>query len=219
MCCKAAARSPGPRPMEAMQQLIRPALPLPPWLNSSTGTGGSLLHDAGDRGFGVDRRRLLLVVSHAFRRCGRNRKPHCGGKYENCLHRRLLRCWICGRLSGESDMPKSQLRACLGVLRLFRPSRSQDARKRKQVGFENRSGAYFRIREYRKRRKPFAGRHQLNLQSLRSATSSTRWSAPLRRMRSARGRVGRMFSRRFFRLMLFHRPSAIARAASSDSCE
>ena len=38
--------------------------------------------------------------------------------------------------------------------------------------------------------------------------------APFRRMRSARGRVGRMFSRRFFRLMLAHSPSAMARAAS-----
>jgi hypothetical protein len=55
--------------------------------------------------------------------------------------------------------------------------------------------------------------------SFLSATSSTRWSAPLRRMRSARGRVGRMFSRRFLRLMLAHSPSAMARAASSDNCE
>ena len=55
--------------------------------------------------------------------------------------------------------------------------------------------------------------------SFLSATSSTRWSLPLRRMRSARGRVGRMFSRRFFRLMLFQSPSAIARAVSSDSAE
>jgi hypothetical protein len=32
------------------------------------------------------------------------------------------------------------------------------------VDFENRSGAYVQVREYRKRRKPpFAGRHHLNL--------------------------------------------------------
>ena len=52
-----------------------------------------------------------------------------------------------------------------------------------------------------------------------SATSSIRWSGPFLRMRSARGRVGRMFSRRFFRLMFVHSPSAIARAALSESCE
>lgn len=54
--------------------------------------------------------------------------------------------------------------------------------------------------------------------SFLSATSSIRWSAPLRRTRSERGRLGNMFSRRFFRLMLPHRPSAMARAASSESC-
>jgi hypothetical protein len=33
----------------------------------------------------------------------------------------------------------------------------------KMVDFENRSGAYIRVREYRTRRKPpFAGRHHLN---------------------------------------------------------
>ena len=39
------------------------------------------------------------------------------------------------------------------------------------------------------------------------------------RMRSALGRVGRIFCFRFFRLMLSQRPLAIASAASSDTCE
>ena len=53
------------------------------------------------------------------------------------------------------------------------------------------------------------------LQIRRSATCSIQWLAPLLRIRSARGRVGRMFSRRLTRLIRFQRPSAIATASSS----
>ncbi len=54
-----------------------------------------------------------------------------------------------------------------------------------------------------------------NLQSRRRATSSMRWLAPFFRIRLARWRVGRMLSRRFTRLMRFHRPSATSMASSS----
>ena len=52
-------------------------------------------------------------------------------------------------------------------------------------------------------------------QSLRSATSSMRWLAPLVSSRLARGRVGRMFSRRLTRLIRVQIERAIACAASS----
>ena len=55
-----------------------------------------------------------------------------------------------------------------------------------------------------------AGRESaLPHQSFLSATSAMAWSAPLRRIRSARGRVGTMFSRRLTRLMRSQRPVAI----------
>src|SRR5262249_17159775 len=53
-------------------------------------------------------------------------------------------------------------------------------------------------------------------QSFRSATSTMAWSGPLRRIRSARGRVGRMFWRRLTRLMRSHSPSATISASSSE---
>jgi DNA oxidative demethylase len=56
-------------------------------------------------------------------------------------------------------------------------------------------------------------------QSLRSATVSVRWFWPFCRIRSARGRVGRMFWRRFLRLILCQRPSAIFSASSSLTSE
>ena len=53
--------------------------------------------------------------------------------------------------------------------------------------------------------------------SRRSATSSTWWLSLFFRMRSARGRVGRIFSRRLTRLMRFQIEVAVAIASSSDS--
>ena len=50
----------------------------------------------------------------------------------------------------------------------------------------------------------------------RSATSSTRWLAPFLRMRSARWRVGRMFSCRLTRLMRVQIEVAVSTASSSD---
>ena len=64
--------------------------------------------------------------------------------------------------------------------------------------------------------RPFrAGRGRA--QSFLSATVSTAWSVPLRRMRSARWRVGRMFSLRLTRLIERQIDSAVTRASSSDS--
>jgi signal transduction histidine kinase len=54
------------------------------------------------------------------------------------------------------------------------------------------------------------------LHSRRSATASTSWLSPFLRMRSARGRVGRMFSRRFTRLIRFQIEVAVTTASSSD---
>ncbi len=51
----------------------------------------------------------------------------------------------------------------------------------------------------------------------RSETLSMRWLAPLRRIRRARWRVGRMFSSRFFSLMERQISSAWARASSGES--
>jgi len=52
----------------------------------------------------------------------------------------------------------------------------------KQADFENRNGAYIRVREYRKRRKPpFAGRHHLNLSTSQITFSSLNgWPAAMR---------------------------------------
>ena len=50
-------------------------------------------------------------------------------------------------------------------------------------------------------------------QSRRSATRSTRWLSLFSRMRSARWRVGRIFSRRFMRLIRFQIPVAVAPAS------
>ena len=52
-----------------------------------------------------------------------------------------------------------------------------------------------------------------------SATSSTMWLSPFFRMRSARWRVGRMFSCRFTRLMRSQIEVAVATASSSLSFE
>ena len=54
--------------------------------------------------------------------------------------------------------------------------------------------------------------------SRRSATSSTSWLSPFLRIRSARGRVGRIFSRRLTRLMRFQIEVAVAIASASDNC-
>ena len=55
--------------------------------------------------------------------------------------------------------------------------------------------------------------------SFRSATSSTRWLSPFFRIRSARWRVGRMFSCRLTRLMLDQIEVAVATASASVSFE
>ena len=55
--------------------------------------------------------------------------------------------------------------------------------------------------------------------NFRSATSSTMWLSPFFRMRSARCRVGRMFSCRFTRLMRSQIEVAVAAASSSLSFE
>jgi hypothetical protein len=55
--------------------------------------------------------------------------------------------------------------------------------------------------------------------SRRSATSSIRWLALLVRIRSARWRVGRMFSCRLTRLMRDQIPLAVLTASSSESFE
>ena len=55
--------------------------------------------------------------------------------------------------------------------------------------------------------------------SFRSATSSTRWLSPFLRMRSARWRVGRMFSCRLTRLMRVQMSVAVATASASVSFE
>jgi hypothetical protein len=54
------------------------------------------------------------------------------------------------------------------------------------------------------------------LQSFRRNTLRTAWSAPLRRTRSARGRVGRTFSRRFTRLMVSQMRVAVSRVSRSE---
>ena len=53
--------------------------------------------------------------------------------------------------------------------------------------------------------------------SLRSRTSSTAWSRALRRMRSARSRVGRMFCRRFGSLISAQMRPAVSAASASES--
>lgn len=51
----------------------------------------------------------------------------------------------------------------------------------------------------------------------RSATCSTSWFSLFLRMRSARGRVGKIFSRRLTRLIRFQIEVAVAIASLSDS--
>jgi hypothetical protein len=51
----------------------------------------------------------------------------------------------------------------------------------------------------------------------RSATSSTRWLSTFLRMRSARWRVGKMFSLRLSRLMRVQIVTAVSTASSSDN--
>ena len=52
--------------------------------------------------------------------------------------------------------------------------------------------------------------------SFRSRTSSTAWSRPLRRMRSARSRVGRMFFTRFGSLISAQMRPAVSAASASE---
>ena len=58
--------------------------------------------------------------------------------------------------------------------------------------------------------------HRLPTHSFRSATSSMRWLAPFVNKRSARGRVGRIFSCRLTRLILRQIERAVASASSSS---
>ncbi len=91
------------------------------------------------------------------------------------------------------------------------PTSTRDARAIDRVGtalVRQRGESEFLVRAFAH---PTARDH-----NRRSATSSTRWLALFVRIRSARWRVGRMFSCRLTRLMRVQIEVAVSTASSSD---
>jgi signal transduction histidine kinase/CheY-like chemotaxis protein len=113
--------------------------------------------------------------------------------------RRGSRCLPCrghGRLPGQTARPRA--------------SQRRARRRRRRAGG---------VRIFRFRSDAVADPSTRALpHSRRSATSSTSWLSPFLRIRSARGRVGRIFSRRLTRLMRFQIEVAVAIASASDNC-
>ena len=127
---------------------------------------------------------------------------------------RRLPCRGHGRLPGQTARPRASQRSRSPAAPPRWRRKDFSLSLRRCRGPVNAGGSAFALPS-------LEGGHDLRRRALphsrRSATSSTSWLSPFLRMRSARGRVGRMFSRRFTRLMRFQIEVAVAIASASDN--
>ena len=127
------------------------------------------------------------------------------------------------RMSKETIDPKEALRAAAAdqrlsaARRLYRRRRGGRPRVRHHRRADRAAGVGDQEALYRAFRSTAGGRRKTH--NRRSATSSTRWLSLFFRIRSARWRVGKIFSCRLSRLMRSQIDAAVSVASSSDKPE